>query len=142
MTTGTTPDPGRSVRRGRSLEVPGVTHGGAPIPMGARVGNTIYSSGIAGVDPATGRVAPDAPSQARWAFAHLRTLLQAGGASLDDVVRVTVYLKDPAAREPVNAEWIACFPDPHDRPARHILAYDLQHGMLLQLEAVAVVQDR
>ena len=142
MTTGTTPDPGRSVRRGRSLEVPGVTHGGAPIPMGARVGHTIYSSGIAGVDPATGRVAPDAPAQARWAFAHLRTLLQAGGASLDDVVRVTVYLKDPAAREPINAEWVACFPDPHDRPARHILAYDLQHGMLLQLEAVAVVQDR
>ena len=119
-----------------------MTHGGAPIPMGARVGHTIYSSGIAGVDPATGRVAPDAPSQARWAFAHLRTLLQAGGASLDDVVRVTVYLKDPAAREPVNAEWIACFPDPHDRPARHILAYDLQHGMLLQLEVVAIVQDR
>ncbi len=125
--------------RNRSLEVPGVSHGGAPIPMGARVGNMLYSSGIPGVDPATGKPADGAAAQARWAFAHLRTLLAQGGATLDDVVRVTVYLKDPAAREHVNHEWLACFPDPHDRPARHTLNYDLQHGMLLQLECVAVV---
>jgi 2-iminobutanoate/2-iminopropanoate deaminase len=128
-----------SQRHPRSLEVPGVSHGGAPIPMGARVGNTIYSSGIPGIDPATGKVAADAAAQARFAFAHMRALLEAGGATLDNVVRMTVYVKDAAAREPVNAEWLACFPDPHDRPARHTLNYDLQHGMLLQLEVVAVV---
>jgi 2-iminobutanoate/2-iminopropanoate deaminase len=127
--------------RRKSLEVPGVHHGGAPIPMGARVGNTLYSSGIPGIDPETGRLAPDAVSQARHAFRHMRTLLEAGGATLDDVVRMTVYVKDASAREPVNAEWLACFPDPHDRPARHTLTYDLQHGMLLQLEVVAVLAD-
>jgi 2-iminobutanoate/2-iminopropanoate deaminase len=126
-------------RRPRSLEIPGVTHGGAPIPMGARVGNILYSSGIPGVDPANGKLGADAASQARFAFANLRTLLQVGGAGLEQVVRLTVYLKDSSAREPVNAEWLKCFPDPHDRPARHTLTYDLQHGMLLQLEAVAVI---
>lgn len=130
-----------STRRLRSIEIPGVNHGGAPIPMGARVGNTIYSSGIPGVDTETGKPAPDAASQARLAFAHLRAFLQAAGAGLEDVVRMTVYIKDPAAREHVNAEWLACFPDPHDRPARHTLQYDLQHGMLLQLEVVAVIAD-
>lgn len=110
--------------------------------MGARVGNTLYSSGIPGIDPQTGRVAPDAASQARFAFQHMRALLETGGARLDDVVRLTVYVKDASAREPVNTEWLACFPDPHDRPARHTLTYDLQHGMLLQLEVVAVLADR
>lgn len=126
----------------RSLEVVGVSHGSAPIPMGSRVGNIIYSSGIAGVDPSTSTLAPDAVGQARFAFKNLHSMLLDGGASFEDVVRVTVYLKDNSAREAVNAEWLKAFPDPHSRPARHALIYDLQHGMLLQLEAVAVVQDR
>lgn len=128
-----------SERLPRSIDIPGVNHAGAPIPMGARVGNTIYSSGIPGVDPLTGKLSSDASGQARCAFSNLRSLLKAAGADLRDVVRVTVYLKDPSAREHVNREWIACFPDPKDRPARHTLQYDLQHGMLLQLEIVAVI---
>ena len=127
--------------RQRSIEVTGVSHGAAPIPMGARVGKTLYSSGIPGIDPATGKLPTDAASQARFAFDHVRTLLAEGGASLNDVVRMTVYLKDNAAREHINAEWLKCFPDPHDRPARHTLMYDLQGGMLLQLEVIAIVSE-
>ena len=129
-------------RRPRSIEVKGVTHGTAPIPMGARVGNTLYSSGIPGVDPATGKLGIDAASQARFAFDNLRSMLHSGGAALQDVVRMTVYLKDNSAREHVNAQWLECFPDPHDRPARHTLMYDLQGGMLLQLEAIAIVGEK
>jgi 2-iminobutanoate/2-iminopropanoate deaminase len=127
--------------RRRSIEVTGVSHGAAPIPMGARVGNTLYSSGIPGIDPATGKLPTDAASQARFAFDHVRSLLAEGGATLNDVVRMTVYLKDNAAREHINAEWLQCFPDPHDRPARHTLMHDLQGGMLLQLEVVAIVSE-
>ena len=130
-----------TTRRPRSIEVEGVTHGKAPIPMGARVGNTLYSSGIPGVDPATGSLGPDAASQARLAFRNLRALLANAGARLDDVVRMTVYLKDNAAREHVNAEWLECFPDPHDRPARHTLVHDLPGGMLVQLEVVAILTE-
>lgn len=128
-----------SERKPRSIEIPGVTHGAAPIPMGARVGNIIYSSGIPGLDPQTGKPAPDPGGQARLAFIHMQSFLRAAGADLCDVVRMTVYIKDPSARDAVNAEWLACFPDPHDRPARHTLEYDLKHGLLLQLEVVAVV---
>jgi 2-iminobutanoate/2-iminopropanoate deaminase len=122
----------------RSLHVAGVTHN-APIPMGARVGNVIYSSGIAGKDPATGKLPSDGAAQAHFAFRNLQTLLANGGATLDHVVRMTVYVKDNALRDAVNTEWEACFPDPDDRPARHTLVYDLQGGMLLQLEIVAVI---
>jgi 2-iminobutanoate/2-iminopropanoate deaminase len=126
-------------RRARSLEVPGVTHGNAPIPMGARVGNMIFSSGIMGKDPATDSLPADAASQARFAFQHMTALLAAGGATLDDLARMTVFIKDESARAAVNEEWLKCFPDPHDRPARHTLIYDLRGGMLLQLEVVAVI---
>ena len=73
---------------------------------------------------------------------NMRSLLNAGGATLDDVVRVTVYLKDPSVREHVNGQWLMCFPDAKDRPARHTLNYDLQHGMLLQIEVVAVIESK
>ena len=127
-------------RRPRSLEVPGVTHGNAPIPMGARVGNLIYSSGIMGKDPATDKLPEDAASQSKFMFQNLKALLENGGATLDDVVRVSAYVKDNAYREALNAEWLKCFPDPHDRPARHTSVVDLPGGMLLQIEVVAVVQ--
>jgi 2-iminobutanoate/2-iminopropanoate deaminase len=128
-----------SDRSGRSLEVPGVSHGTAPIPMGARVGNVIYSSGIMGKDPATDALPPDVAAQARFAFQHMRALLAAGGATLANVVRMTVYIKDDSARAAVNEQWLQCFPDPHDRPARHTLVYNLPAGMLVQLEIVAVI---
>jgi len=127
-------------RQPRSLEIAGVTHGAAPIPMGARVGNVIYSSGILGKDPATDKLPPDAASQARFVFENMRALLEQGGASLEDVVRVTAYIKNNDVRDALNAEWVKCFPDPHDRPARHTLVYDLAGAMLVQIEIVAVVQ--
>lgn len=123
----------------RSIEVPGASHN-APIPAGARVGNVLCSSAISGKDAATGLLPPDAATQAERAFTNLKTLLQAGGATLSDVVKLTVSIKDNSVRDAINTQWLACFPDPHDRPARHILVHDLQHGMWLQLEVMAVIQ--
>jgi 2-iminobutanoate/2-iminopropanoate deaminase len=128
-----------STRRARSLEVPGVTHGSAPIPMGARVGNMIFSSGIMGRDPASDNLPAAAAAQAKFAFQNMKALLEAGGATLDDLAHMTVFIKDESVRAAINDEWLRCFPDPHDRPARHTLIYDLRGGMLLQLEVVAVI---
>ena len=123
----------------RSLHVPHVGHN-APIPLGARVGALLCSSGIAGKDPASGALPADAAQQVRFAFANLEALLAAGGARLANVAKLTVYVKDQSQREAINAEWQRCFPDPDDRPARHTLVYDLQHGMALQLECLALIR--
>ena len=131
-----------TARRPRSIEVEGVSHGSAPIPMGARVGHMIYSSGIMGKDPASDQLPGDADSQARFIFQNLRTLLRNGGSCLEDVVYVKAYVTDNAHRGALNREWLECFPDPHDRPARHTILTDLPGGMLIQIEIVAVVQER
>lgn len=123
----------------RSIDVPGASHK-APIPAAARVGQILCTSAVSGKDPATGQLPPDASGQARLAFANLRAVLQAGGASLDQVVKFSVTLHQDSVRDAINAEWLAAFPDPQDRPARHITVHPLQHGMLLQLEVMAVIQ--
>ena len=122
----------------RSLDIPGAGHN-APIPLGARVGPLICSSGISGKDPATRQLPSDPTLQVRMAFANMDALLAAGGATLAHVAKVHITLKDNAAREAINTEWLSRFPDPLDRPARHIVLQDLQHGMVLQLEVTAFV---
>lgn len=122
----------------RSLNVPGAGHN-APIPLGARVGPLICSSGISGKDPATGQLPPDAANQVRLAFANMDALLAAGGATLAHVAKLHITVHDNAVRDAINAEWLARFPDPQDRPARHIVQHDLQHGMVLQIEVTAFV---
>ena len=124
---------------GRSIEVAGIGHN-APIPLGARVGALLCSSGIAGKDPATGKLSEDPARQVAQAFANLDAFLAAGGATLAHLAKLTLYASDPAqVRDAVNAEWLARFPDPQDRPARHLLTYALQHGMVVQLEALAFI---
>ena len=68
-------------------------------------------------------------------------MLAAAGASLRHVAKLTVYVRDDGVRDAINEQWRRCFPDPADRPARHILVYALQHGMAIQLEFIAFVQD-
>lgn len=123
----------------RSIDVPGASHK-APIPAAARVANILCTSAVSGKDPASGQLPTAVGGQVRNAFANLRAVLAAGGASLDQVVKFSITLHDDSVREAINAEWLAAFPDPQDRPARHITVHPLQHGMLLQLEVIAVVQ--
>jgi 2-iminobutanoate/2-iminopropanoate deaminase len=109
--------------------------------MGARVGNMIFSSGISGKDPSTGKLAEGVQAQAYHAFENLRQLLENAGASMSDVGQVTVLTVDESVREAVNAEWVRHFPDPHARPARHTTVQPLRGGALLQLLAIAVAPD-
>ncbi len=126
-------------RKGRSLHVAGIQHG-APIPFGARVGNMIFSSGILGADPATGKVPEDLESQCEFAFANMKTMLENAGATTKNVGTIKVYMKDRSQREAVNRPWLEMFPDEDDRPARHAIEYDaFPPGTLVQLEVVAVV---
>jgi 2-iminobutanoate/2-iminopropanoate deaminase len=120
--------------------VPALAHN-APIPAAARVGPLVCTSAINGKDAATGSLPPDGPTQVRNAFANLRTVLHAAGAELRHVAKLAITLQDDSLRGAINAEWNACFPQAHDRPARHISAASLQHGMLIQLEATAFVTD-
>lgn len=126
----------------RSIEVPGFRHGEQPIPAASRVGPIVATGGVHGLDPETGQMASDLGEQARLTFHNLQRILAAAGASLDDVVRITFHVRSPEAREAINAQWLAAFPDPRSRPARHTLVNEkLAGAMLLQCDALAWVDE-
>jgi 2-iminobutanoate/2-iminopropanoate deaminase len=130
---------GKSSSRMRSIRPPGLDHGTAPVPAAARVGNVVWSSGISGKDAATGKVPVEAREQVRLAFRNMDVILETAGSGLGDVVRLSITVVDDSLRAPINEEWLHRFPDPDDRPARHITVHDLAHGMKLQLEVIAVL---
>lgn len=125
--------------RRRSIEVAGIAHS-APIPMGAVVGNMLFSSGIMGQDPKTGKLPEDPAKQAELAFLNMKTLVENAGGTLADIGKIAVFAKDNSMRQHVNDNWHKHFPDEHDRPARHFIVHDLPGGMLVQLEIIAVLE--
>ena len=126
----------------RSIEVAGFSHGQQPIPGASRVGPLVMTGGVYGLDPATGAIPDDVYDQARIMFDNLALIMAAAGGSLDDVARITVYVKIPQARTAVNDEWVKHFPDAAARPARHTLINDgLPSNMLVQCDAVAWIAE-
>lgn len=121
------------------IHVPGVSHGPTPIPLAVRKGNMIYSSGIEPVDPDTGKLGETPERQAELGFRHLRALLQAAGATPDDITLVTVYMEDESYRTIVNKYWTEMFPDPENRPARKAIIVSKPASLHIQLQIVAVL---
>lgn len=124
----------------KSIEVDGFNHGGQPIPAASRKGGLIVTGGVYGLDSTTGKLPDDVGEQVKLMFHHLERVLKAAGGSVDDIVRMTFYVKAAEARPLVNQEWLRLFPDPASRPARHTLSYDgLPANMLVQCDAIAMV---
>jgi enamine deaminase RidA (YjgF/YER057c/UK114 family) len=73
-------------------------------------------------------------------FDHLRRTAEAGGARVEDIVKVTFWMKQ-LQRKPVNDEWVKMFPDPQSRPARQIMEVPMEEGVLVQCDFMAVVDE-
>lgn len=121
-----------------------VEHAEMPAPYGAystavRAGGFLFISGQAGIVPETGNKAgEDFDSQARQAFENLRTCLECSGSSMDDVVKVITWLGDADQRSALNDLFGEYFP--HEPPARSTPIVDLPMGLLLSIEATAIVR--
>jgi 2-iminobutanoate/2-iminopropanoate deaminase len=120
----------------RSFDIPNVKHN-APIPMASTIGNVLYTSGIMGGDPDTGRMPESLEEQAANCFKNLQTVLDTAGFTTADVLKVTVYIKSQQNRQLVNPPWLAMFPDEHSRPARHQTVVETLN-FDIQIEAFAV----
>lgn len=125
-------------KRRQVVSLPGVEHK-APIPAGVRIDNLFFTSAINGKDPATGKYPDGARDQARVAFENMATLVRAAGGDTADIARVTVFLQNRDDKLYVDEQWLAMFPDPDDRPARHAVTVERAGSMLIQLEVVAVL---
>jgi 2-iminobutanoate/2-iminopropanoate deaminase len=74
-----------------------------PFSHATTVGPWVYVSGMGGLDPKTGEViSDDVIAQTRQCILNLKAILDAAGATLQDVVKATVYLTDMADYPRVN----------------------------------------
>ncbi|WP_180899754.1 RidA family protein [Martelella soudanensis] len=125
-------------RSRRSVYIDGFAHKN-PVPVACRIGNIVYSGGIHGLDPETGRTADGLDRQCELMFGHVRDIVEAAGATTADIIKMTLWMRDRGDRHVVNRHWEAMFPEPGNRPARHALHSELGSGMLIQCDFVAVV---
>ena len=107
-----------------------------PYSQAVRAGGSVYRSGQIPLDPATGElVAGDIAMQARRVFDNLRAVCEAAGASLDDVVRVGIYLMDLGDFAAVNAVMADYFAAPY--PARSTIQVSgLPRGARVEIDAI------
>jgi 2-iminobutanoate/2-iminopropanoate deaminase len=119
----------------RSIEVDGL-----PIPTASRVGPFIATGGIRGVDTATGQLSEDLATQVRLTFVNLQRVIEASGGRCDTILKVDIWISRPEARSMINDAWVALFPNPISRPARHIINYNLPGGMFVQCAAMAIAE--
>ena len=104
-----------------------------------RVGNTIWVSGQIGLDPATMAMVPGGiEAETRRVFANLKAIVTAAGASLDDVVKVNLYLTDLADFALVNRIMAEYFLEPH--PARAAVGVAaLPRGAVIEAECIVAL---
>ncbi len=110
-----------------------------PYSQAVRVGQFVYTAGQIALDPATGKmVEDDITIQTERVLRNLQAVLDAAGASLQDVVKTTVFLKDMGEFSAMNAVYAQFFGE--NPPARSaVQAAALPLGTRLEIEAVAIL---
>ncbi len=109
--------------------------------QGVKAGPLLFVSGMVGIDPSTGNLAgPTIQDQTRQALSNASAILEADGASLDDVVEVGVLLANPADFSGLNEEYVRWFPS--EPPTRYVtkLGVDLP-GLLVSIRMTAYVPE-
>ncbi|NPA92522.1 MAG: RidA family protein [Chloroflexi bacterium] len=112
-----------------------------PYSAAVKVGAFVYTAGQIGIDPATGEVVSGGiEAETRQALTNLKHVLEAAGASLNDVVKTTVFLRDINDFARMNAVYAEFFTE--QPPARSaIQAAALPKGVAVEIEAVAILEE-
>ena len=123
----------------RVVETEGGPPAVGPYSKAVRAGGWLYLSGQLPVDPESGELVSGPPAAAaERALENLKAVLEGCGASLADVVKVTIYLARMADFSEVNEVYSRYFPG--EPPARACVGVaELPLGAPLEMELVAYV---
>ncbi|MDR1578328.1 MAG: RidA family protein [Deltaproteobacteria bacterium] len=108
-----------------------------PYSQAIVAGQTIYVSGQLPINPTDGIIPSETVDQACQALRNIQAILEAAGSSLDDVVRVGIFLTDLEDFTVVNEIYQSFFSPPY--PARSTVeVMALPKAAKLEIEAIAV----
>jgi len=110
-----------------------------PFSHALRAGDFIYVSGQGPIDQETGTIVGDTiEEQTARTLENIKAILEAGGASLQDVVKANAYLSDVANFQQFNKVYASYFDE--TKPARSTIGCQMAlEGMLVEIEVVAYV---
>lgn len=113
-----------------------------PYSQGVKLGNLLFTAGQGPIDPATGKIVEGGiTEQTTRVMENLKAILEAGGATLESVVKASVFLKDMndfAAMNAVYAKYLA--PEGVIPPARTtVQAARLPGDILVEIDVIAEI---
>ena len=109
-----------------------------PYSQAIRAGDTLYLSGQIGLDPASGQMVDGLEAQAHRVFRNMQAVASAAGASLDDVVKLSILLADLGDFAKVNEIMATYFKAPYPARSTYQVA-GLPRGGRIEVEAIAVL---
>jgi len=122
----------------RYIETPNAPAAFGPYSQGVQCGETLYLSGVLGIDPVSGNVRDGLEPQVRQLFANMKGVVEAAGGSLAHIVKLMVILTDLSQAPVVNKVMEELFKAPY--PARAtIQVVALPKGALVEVDSIAVI---
>ncbi|HJW91334.1 MAG TPA: RidA family protein [Anaerolineales bacterium] len=111
-----------------------------PYSVGVQVGEFLFTAGQVGIDPQTGEIVGGGiEAETRQVLGNLRSILEAAGTGMDQVIKTTVFLRDMNDFTRMNTVYAEAFSQ--DFPARTtIQAVALPKGAAVEIEAVALIR--
>jgi 2-iminobutanoate/2-iminopropanoate deaminase len=121
------------------VHTPKVAPARVPLSQAIKVGDWVFASGQLGTDVRTGKLAEGGiVAETRHVCENLKAVLEAGGSSLEKIVKVTIYMADLAELMDMNRVFSEYFPvDPPARTTFQCAA--LVGGARVEIEAIATV---
>jgi len=110
-----------------------------PYSQGLRVGDFIFISGQGPIDPVTGKIVGETiEEQTVRVLENIKLILEAGGATMANVVKANAFLSDISFFEPYNKIYGSYFSDPKPTRTTMVCQPPIQ-GILVEIEVVAFV---
>jgi len=111
-----------------------------PYSQGIKAGNTLYVSGQLPINPQTGELytGDDIKEETRISLENVKAILAAGGATFNDVVKCTVYIKNMDQFGLINEMYSEFFTE--NKPARVCVEVaKLPKNANVEIDAIAVI---
>lgn len=108
-----------------------------PYSQAIEVNGMVFTSGVIPVDTQTGVIPATIEEQANQAFSNLKNLIEASGATIDKVIKTTVFIKEMNDFGAINEVYADFFQAPF--PARSCVEVArLPKDVMLEIEAIAI----
>ena len=107
--------------------------------QGSRVGNLVFTSGQIGINPKTGNlITENFQDEVLQVLKNVNAVLKAGGSSINELIKVTVFIKNISNFKAVNDVFSIYFDN--DYPARSLVEVsDLPAGANIEIEAIGKI---